>query len=80
MGKFPFANLLVGKLSVPRFVFSRFPGGIHASPTQLIIWEWLAVVLDENAHKPKILIVGECSGLLSTINGIFHHRVPLQGH
>lgn len=42
-------------------------GGIHAARSGLV-WEWLRV-LDEMDEKPKILLLENVSGLLSTNNG-----------
>ena len=42
-------------------------GGIHASRSGLV-WEWLRI-LDEMSDKPKILLLENVSGLLSTNGG-----------
>ena len=52
-------------------------GGIHASRSGLV-WEWLRI-LDEMIEQPKILVLENVTGLLSTNNGenysVLHHAL-----
>lgn len=56
--------------------------GIHA-PRSGLVWEWLRV-LQETKHKPKILVLENVTGLLSTNNGenyrILHNTLIDEGY
>lgn len=63
----PFAHLSWASFPCQDLSLAGSMGGIHASRSGLV-WEWLRV-LDEMTTKPKILLLENVSGLLSTNNG-----------
>lgn len=63
----PFAHLSWASFPCQDLSLAGSMGGIHASRSGLV-WEWLRV-LDEMEEKPKILLLENVSGLLSTHNG-----------
>ena len=67
----PFAHLSWGSFPCQDLSLAGFIGGIHASRSDLV-WEWLRV-LDEMDDKPKILLLENVAGLLST-NGSDNYR------
>ena len=68
----PFANLSWASFPCQDLSLAGSIGGIHASRSGLV-WEWLRV-LDEMDNKPKILLLENVAGLLST-NGGDNYRV-----
>lgn len=68
----PFAHLSWASFPCQDLSLAGSLGGIHASRSGLV-WEWLRV-LDEMEQKPKILLLENVSGLLST-NGGDNYRV-----
>lgn len=68
----PFANLSWASFPCQDLSLAGSLGGIHASRSGLV-WEWLRV-LDEMDAKPKIVVLENVSGLLST-NGGNDYRV-----
>lgn len=68
----PFAHLSWASFPCQDLSLAGSLGGIHASRSGLV-WEWLRV-LDEMPRKPKILLLENVSGLLST-NGGDDYRV-----
>ena len=68
----PFANLSWASFPCQDLSLAGSLGGIHASRSGLV-WEWLRV-LDEMPNKPKILLLENVLGLLST-NGGDNYRV-----
>ena len=68
----PFAHLSCSQLPCQDLSLAGSIGGIHASRSGLV-WEWLRV-LDEMDDKPKILLLENVAGLLST-NGGDNYRV-----
>lgn len=63
----PFAHLSWASFPCQDLSLAGAMGGIHAARSGLV-WEWLRV-LDEMDEKPKILLLENVSGLLSTNNG-----------
>jgi len=63
----PFAHLSWASFPCQDLSLAGSIGGIHASRSGLV-WEWLRV-LDEMDVKPKILVLENVSGLLSTNHG-----------
>lgn len=63
----PFAHLSWASFPCQDLSLAGTLGGIHASRSGLV-WEWLRV-LDEMQVKPKILLLENVTGLLSTNNG-----------
>ena len=63
----PFAHLSWASFPCQDLSLAGSLGGIHAARSGLV-WEWLRV-LDEMDEKPKILLLENVSGLLSTNNG-----------
>lgn len=63
----PFANLSWASFPCQDLSLAGAIGGIHAERSGLV-WEWLRV-LDEMERKPKILLLENVAGLLSTHNG-----------
>lgn len=63
----PFAHLSWASFPCQDLSLAGSIGGIHASRSGLV-WEWLRV-LDEMNHKPKILLLENVAGLLSTNGG-----------
>lgn len=68
----PFAHLSWASFPCQDLSLAGSLGGIHASRSGLV-WEWLRV-LDEMERKPKILLLENVAGLLST-NGGDNYRV-----
>ena len=68
----PFAHLSRASFPCQDLSLAGSIGGIHASRSGLV-WEWLRV-LDEMDNKPKILLLENVAGLLST-NGGNNYRV-----
>lgn len=68
----PFAHLSWASFPCQDLSLAGSIGGIHASRSGLV-WEWLRV-LDEMDNKPKILLLENVAGLLST-NGGDNYRV-----
>lgn len=68
----PFAHLSWASFPCQDLSLAGSLGGIHASRSGLV-WEWLRV-LDEIEQKPKILLLENVTGLLST-NGGDNYRV-----
>lgn len=68
----PFAHMSWASFPCQDLSLAGSLGGIHASRSGLV-WEWLRV-LDEIDQKPKILLLENVSGLLST-NGGENYRV-----
>lgn len=68
----PFAHLSWASFPCQDLSLAGSLGGIHASRSGLV-WEWLRV-LDEMEQKPKILLLENVAGLLST-NGGDNYRV-----
>lgn len=66
-GDLPFAHLSWASFPCQDLSLAGSIGGIHASRSGLV-WEWLRV-LDEMDEKPKILLLENVSGLLSTNGG-----------
>lgn len=66
-GDLPFAHLSWASFPCQDLSLAGSIGGIHASRSGLV-WEWLRV-LDEMNEKPKILLLENVSGLLSTNGG-----------
>ena len=63
----PFANLSWASFPCQDLSLAGSLGGIHASRSGLV-WEWLRV-LDEMKEPPKIILLENVVGLLSTNNG-----------
>ena len=63
----PFAHLSWASFPCQDLSLAGSMGGIHAARSGLV-WEWLRV-LDEMIQKPKILLLENVAGLLSTNNG-----------
>lgn len=63
----PFAHLSWASFPCQDLSLAGSIGGIHASRSGLV-WEWLRV-LDEMDEKPKVLLLENVSGLLSTNGG-----------
>ena len=63
----PFAHLSWASFPCQDLSLAGSMGGIHAARSGLV-WEWLRV-LDEMTQKPKILLLENVAGLLSTNNG-----------
>ncbi len=63
----PFAHMSWASFPCQDLSLAGSIGGIHASRSGLV-WEWLRV-LDEIHEKPKILLLENVSGLLSTNGG-----------
>lgn len=63
----PFANLSWASFPCQDLSLAGSLGGIHASRSGLV-WEWLRV-LDEMEEPPKIVLLENVVGLLSTNNG-----------
>ena len=68
----PFAHLSWASFPCQDLSLAGSLGGIHASRSGLV-WEWLRV-LDEMKEKPRILVLENVTGLLST-NGGANYRV-----
>lgn len=66
-GDLPFAHLSWASFPCQDLSLAGALGGIHASRSGLV-WEWLRV-LDEMETKPKVLLLENVAGLLSTNNG-----------
>lgn len=66
-GDLPFAHLSWASFPCQDLSLAGSIGGIHAARSGLV-WEWLRV-LDEMDEKPKILLLENVSGLLSTNGG-----------
>jgi DNA (cytosine-5)-methyltransferase 1 len=71
-GDLPFAHLSWASFPCQDLSLAGSLGGIHASRSGLV-WEWLRI-LDEIEQKPKILLLENVTGLLST-NGGNNYRV-----
>ena len=63
----PFAHLSWASFPCQDLSLAGLMGGIHAERSGLV-WEWLRV-LDETVERPKILLLENVTGLLSSING-----------
>lgn len=63
----PFAHLSWASFPCQDLSLAGSMGGIHAARSGLV-WEWLRV-LDEMPEKPRILLLENVAGLLSTNNG-----------
>lgn len=63
----PFAHLSWASFPCQDLSLAGAIGGIHASRSGLV-WEWLRV-LDEMTQRPKILLLENVAGLLSTSGG-----------
>lgn len=63
----PYAHLSWASFPCQDLSLAGSLGGIHASRSGLV-WEWLRI-LDEMVEKPKILLLENVSGLLSTNGG-----------
>lgn len=63
----PFAHLSWASFPCQDLSLAGSMGGIHAARSGLV-WEWFRV-LDEMTPKPKILLLENVAGLLSTNNG-----------
>ena len=63
----PFAHLSWASFPCQDLSLAGSLGGIYASRSGLV-WEWLRV-LDEMAEKPKLLLLENVTGLLSTNDG-----------
>ena len=63
----PFAHLSWASFPCQDLSLAGSIGGIHASRSGLV-WEWLRV-LDEMDNKPKMLLLENVAGLLSTNDG-----------
>ncbi len=63
----PYAHLSWASFPCQDLSLAGSLGGIHASRSGLV-WEWLRI-LDEMGEKPKILLIENVSGLLSTNDG-----------
>ena len=63
----PFAHLSWASFPCQDLSLAGAMGGIHASRSGLV-WEWLRV-LDEMVERPKLLLLENVTGLLSTNNG-----------
>ncbi len=63
----PFAHLSWASFPCQDLSLAGSMGGIHAARSGLV-WEWFRV-LDEMTQKPKILLLENVAGLLSTNNG-----------
>lgn len=68
----PFAHLSWASFPCQDLSLAGSLGGIHASRSGLV-WEWLRI-LDEMERKPKILLLENVAGLLST-NGGDNYRI-----
>lgn len=78
----PYANLSWASFPCQDLSLAGSLGGIHASRSGLV-WEWLRV-LDEMIEKPKILVLENVVGLLSTKGGenysVLHHALVERGY
>lgn len=78
----PFAHLSWASFPCQDLSLAGSLGGIHAARSGLV-WEWLRV-LDEMDEKPKILLLENVSGLLSTNNGdnyrVLHMALAERGY
>ena len=78
----PYANLSWASFPCQDLSLAGSLGGIHASRSGLV-WEWLRV-LDEMIEKPKILVLENVVGLLSTKGGenysALHHALVERGY
>lgn len=63
----PFAHLSWASFPCQDLSLAGSMGGIHAARSGLV-WEWLRV-LDEMVERPKLLLLENVTGLLSTNNG-----------
>lgn len=63
----PYAHLSWASFPCQDLSLAGAMGGIHAARSGLV-WEWLRI-LDEMDEKPKLLLLENVSGLLSTNNG-----------
>lgn len=63
----PFAHLSWASFPCQDLSLAGAMGGIHAARSGLV-WEWLRI-LDEMEKQPKLLLLENVSGLLSTNNG-----------
>ena len=71
----PFAHLSWASFPCQDLSLAGSMGGIHASRSGLV-WEWLRV-LEEMDEKPKILLLENVAGLLSTNGGHNYRVLPL---
>lgn len=73
----PYANMSWASFPCQDLSLAGSLGGIHASRSGLV-WEWLRI-LDEMIEQPKILVLENVTGLLSTNNGenysVLHHAL-----
>ena len=73
----PYANMSWASFPCQDLSLAGSLGGIHASRSGLV-WEWLRV-LDEMAEQPKMLVLENVIGLLSTNKGenyrVLHHAL-----
>ena len=78
----PFAHLSWASFPCQDLSLAGSLGGIHAARSGLV-WEWLRVI-DEMNEKPKILLLENVSGLLSTNNGdnyrVLHTALAARGY
>lgn len=78
----PYAHLSWASFPCQDLSLAGAMGGIHAARSGLV-WEWLRV-LDELERKPKILLLENVSGLLSTNNGnnyrVLHEALVERGY
>lgn len=77
----PYAHLSWASFPCQDLSLAGSIGGIHASRSGLV-WEWLRV-LDEMPQKPRILLLENVTGLLSTNNGdnyrVLHNALVERG-
>lgn len=73
----PYANMSWASFPCQDLSLAGSLGGIHASRSGLV-WEWLRV-LDEMTEQPKMLVLENVIGLLSTNKGenysVLHHAL-----
>ncbi len=78
----PFAHMSWASFPCQDLSLAGSLGGIHASRSGLV-WEWLRV-LDEMKTKPKILLLENVTGLLTTNHGnnyrILHNAIVDRGY
>lgn len=78
----PYANMSWASFPCQDLSLAGTLGGIHASRSGLI-WEWLRI-LDEMLEQPKILVLENVVGLLSTNGGnnysVLHHALVERGY
>lgn len=81
-GELPHAQLSWASFPCQDLSLAGAMGGIHAARSGLV-WEWLRV-LDELDRKPKLLLLENVAGLLSTNNGdnyrVLHNALVERGY